>query len=118
MAYINWLIEAAKKIEQNESCFTNKPSNEEIEEVASHLTKLVKSYQSRAKNGKFLSKKYDTTQSKYVGVYLNENRWSLHINKEKYRFATKEIAEKFFENECKKLKINPETRLRYGYKKN
>ena len=116
MAYINWLIEAAKKIEENESCFTNKPSNEEIEEVASHLTKLVKSYQSRAKNGKFLSKKYDTTQSKYVGIYKNEGKWVAYIDKEKYRFKTKKEAEKYFENQCKKLHINLHTKLRYGYK--
>ena len=105
MTKINLLLEAARKIE--------------IEEVSSHLTKLVKSYQTRTKNGKFASLKYNNNSdhSKYIGVYLNEKKWIAYINKEKYRFDTKEKAEKYIENEYIKLKINPITKLRDGYKK-
>ena len=130
MAYFNWLIEAAKQIDEDEKCYefsiyplsdtdtnrSNTPTIEDITEAVSDLTKLVKNNQSRTKNGKFASIKYDETKSKYIGVYMNENKWIVCINKDKYRFKTKKEAESYFEYECKKLHINPNTKYRIGYK--
>jgi len=125
MSHISWLLEAARKIEVKENYAdnvcdlinNNKNSNSNnIIELRDNASELIKIRQFRSNNGRFLSKKYDITQSKYTGIYLNEGRWVAYVDKEKHRFATKEIAEKFFENECKKLKIDPNIRLRSGYK--
>ena len=131
MSQISWLLEAARKIEVIENIDTTSLSdnvcnlinkntqnsnNSNIIEFGNNTSDLIKIRQSRSNNGRFLSKKYDKTQSKYVGIYINEGKWVAYVNKEKHRFATKDNAEKFFEDECKKLKIDPNIRLRSGYK--
>jgi len=141
MAYFNWLIEAANRIDQNEKDtkyfkpITSTPIQptpqvssispiSDISEISStsetvyQLVNLVQSHQSRSKNGKFLPKTYDKTQSKYVGVYLNEKRWTVYIYKEKYRFNTKIEAEKFFVKECKNNNIDIKSKLRNGWTEN
>ena len=117
MAKISWLLEAARKIEVKENYPDNKNSNsKDIIKLRDNLCDLIKERQSRSNNGRFLSKKYNKSLSKYTGIYLNESKWVLYIHKEKYRFATKELAEKYFEDEYKRLKIDVKTRLRDGYK--
>jgi hypothetical protein len=138
MAYINWLIEAANRIDQNEKDtmyfkpiisehIQSKPRASSISPISDisstsetvyQLVNLVQSHQSRSKNGKFLPKKYDETQSKYVGVYQNEKRWTVYINKEKYRFNTKIEAEKFFVKECKNNNVDIKSKLRNGWTQN
>ena len=117
MSQISWLLEAARKIEVKENHLDNKNSNsKDIITLRDNLCDLIKERQSRSNNGRFLSKKYNKSLSKYTGIYLNEGKWVAYIDKEKYRFATKELAEKYFEEEYKRLKMDVKTRLRDGYK--
>ena len=125
MSQISWLLEAARKIEVKENHLdnlcdlinNNKNSNsKDIITLRDNLCDLIKERQSRSNNGRFLSKKYNKSLSKYTGIYLNEGKWVAYIDKEKYRFATKELAEKYFEDEYKRLKMDVKTRLRDGYR--
>jgi len=132
MTNIDILLEAAYQLESKEylnnslDLITNLAnildnSDDILDEelvTSDNMNKLSYRSQSRSPTGKFLPKKYDKNQSKYISVYKNENRWTVCYKRQKTRFNTKEEAEKFFISECIKNNINPKSKIREGCKKN
>ena len=72
----------------------------------------------RSSNGKFLPKSYNSIQSKYKGIFKNDNRWVVYIGKEKYRFNNEKEAYIFFVNHCKKNNIDIKSKIREGWNNN
>jgi hypothetical protein len=129
MTNIDMLLKAAKEIESKEhlnnslDLITNILDNSDdiLDEnlvTFDNIKQVSNRPQSRSPTGTFLPKKYDKNQSKYIGVYKNENRWTVCYRRHKTRFNTKDEAEKFFISECIKNNINPKSKIREGCKKN
>ena len=131
MTNIDMLLEAANQLESKEHfkslyLITNLAntidnSDDILDEnlvTSDNIKQKSNRPQSRSPTGKFLPKKYDKNLSKYIGVYKNENRWTVCYKRHKTRFNTKEDAEKFFISECIKNNINPKSKIREGCKKN
>ena len=124
--YFNMLLKAASVIDndcKNNNFYSNDSDNDNDNVNDIILSQPKESSPSKLKlyrtnTGQFISKKWDNKQSKYIGVYINDGRWTVNIAKVKTRFNTLQEAEQFFIEKCKKLKINYKLKIREGFKKN